>query len=167
MATPDGRMRPKTSNLNDELSLVKWVFSDKTGTLTENRMEFAKCSVRGQVIDVGASSRLLESMYAAPAGTCTLAFVALRPVGHAFACSFVVDLSVCCLCACVLAESAEPDRDDAIPGHGVATKKNRKKTEAATQTAATSSSTTDGTLMPCYVYFQTAHRLTHVGNSRN
>ena len=27
-------MRAKTSNLNDELALIKYVFSDKTGTLT-------------------------------------------------------------------------------------------------------------------------------------
>jgi len=42
-------MKAKTSNLNDELALVKYIFSDKTGTLTENRMEFSHCTINGKV----------------------------------------------------------------------------------------------------------------------
>eukprot|EP01080_Neovahlkampfia_damariscottae_P011071 gene11071-3777_t len=41
----DQKMKPITSNLNQDLSQIEWIFSDKTGTLTENIMNFQKCSV--------------------------------------------------------------------------------------------------------------------------
>ncbi|KAJ7100830.1 hypothetical protein B0H15DRAFT_462680 [Mycena belliarum] len=38
---------PKTWNISDDLGQIEYVFSDKTGTLTQNVMEFQKCSVNG------------------------------------------------------------------------------------------------------------------------
>jgi P-type E1-E2 ATPase len=34
--------------LNDELGLISHVFTDKTGTLTQNMMTFVRCSVNGK-----------------------------------------------------------------------------------------------------------------------
>jgi len=41
----------RTSNLNEELGQIKYVFSDKTGTLTRNVMEYKKCSIAGIMYD--------------------------------------------------------------------------------------------------------------------
>lgn len=38
---------PKTWNISDDLGQIEYIFSDKTGTLTQNIMEFQKCSVMG------------------------------------------------------------------------------------------------------------------------
>jgi len=41
----------RTSNLNEELGQIKYVFSDKTGTLTCNIMVYKKCTVAGVIFD--------------------------------------------------------------------------------------------------------------------
>ncbi|KAG0287649.1 hypothetical protein BGZ96_008457 [Linnemannia gamsii] len=40
---------PKTWNLTDDLGQIEYVFSDKTGTLTRNIMEFKKCTINGKI----------------------------------------------------------------------------------------------------------------------
>ncbi|KAH9896461.1 phospholipid-translocating P-type ATPase [Cubamyces lactineus] len=43
----DAACAPKTWNISDDLGQIEYIFSDKTGTLTQNVMEFQKCSVNG------------------------------------------------------------------------------------------------------------------------
>lgn len=43
----DAACVPKTWNISDDLGQIEYIFSDKTGTLTQNIMEFQKCSING------------------------------------------------------------------------------------------------------------------------
>ena len=43
------RMQVKSSSLNEELGMLQYVFSDKTGTLTNNKMELSAMSVKGSI----------------------------------------------------------------------------------------------------------------------
>ncbi|KAF5313608.1 hypothetical protein D9611_010219 [Ephemerocybe angulata] len=46
---------PKTWNISDDLGQIEYVFSDKTGTLTQNIMEFQKCSINGVAYGEGVT----------------------------------------------------------------------------------------------------------------
>lgn len=50
-AESDTPAMARTSNLNEELGMVNYVFTDKTGTLTKNVMEFKRCTINGKIYE--------------------------------------------------------------------------------------------------------------------
>jgi len=48
-APTDTPPKARTTTLNEELGQIQYIFSDKTGTLTQNIMVFNKCSINGRV----------------------------------------------------------------------------------------------------------------------
>ncbi|KAK4057352.1 phospholipid transporting ATPase [Microbotryomycetes sp. JL221] len=50
---------PKTWNISDDLGQIEYIFSDKTGTLTQNVMEFQKCAVDGLAYGEGVTEAML------------------------------------------------------------------------------------------------------------
>jgi phospholipid-transporting ATPase len=51
----DTPAQARTSNLNEELGQIEYIFSDKTGTLTRNEMEFRKCWIANTTYGFGTT----------------------------------------------------------------------------------------------------------------
>lgn len=57
-SSTDSRFQCRSLNINEDLGQIRYVFSDKTGTLTENKMEFRRASVSGQSYGKSPSSTM-------------------------------------------------------------------------------------------------------------
>ena len=58
-AATNSRFQCRALNINEDLGQIKYVFSDKTGTLTENKMEFQCASIWG--VDYSSAEAILEN----------------------------------------------------------------------------------------------------------
>ena len=59
------RTKVRTSDLIEEVGQVEFIFSDKTGTLTSNEMEFRLCSIGGKIYgntdDINEKNTLIKN----------------------------------------------------------------------------------------------------------
>lgn len=51
----DTPAKARTTTLNEQLGQIEYIFTDKTGTLTQNIMAFKKCTIGGHIYGISCS----------------------------------------------------------------------------------------------------------------
>uniref|UniRef100_A0A8C5FUT6 Phospholipid-transporting ATPase n=1 Tax=Gadus morhua TaxID=8049 RepID=A0A8C5FUT6_GADMO len=73
-ARSDTPAEARTTTLNEELGQIKYIFSDKTGTLTQNIMTFNKCTINGKTYGERDTSHQLVAAPPSPPSVVDFSF---------------------------------------------------------------------------------------------
>ncbi|XP_060847824.1 probable phospholipid-transporting ATPase IA isoform X3 [Rhopalosiphum padi] len=74
--------RVRSQNLNVELAKVKYIFSDKTGTLTKNIMKLKHCSIAGELYPEGSQNKMINNSINHSTKNYILEFLRIMSICH-------------------------------------------------------------------------------------
>uniref|UniRef100_A0A8C4XGF6 Phospholipid-transporting ATPase n=2 Tax=Erpetoichthys calabaricus TaxID=27687 RepID=A0A8C4XGF6_ERPCA len=106
----DEKAQVNTSDLNEELGQVEYVFTDKTGTLTENEMELQECSINGVKYQLRDGKLVGEDVIKGSSSP------------SSFTCEEVMFLRAVALCHTVQINTEDQDHLEDIQKNGITSK---------------------------------------------